>query len=280
MRSNANARSRFPLGNLAGRACIAFGRQGGARPVEGVVTIIQESRFQLLDDDGVAHHFVLAYNAAAEPEQLAPLLMRRVRVSYSDPKGIIGHELARSTCWAVTEWTCTRAPRIIRKSDLDHVIPDESELTAGVRIVPGRSYGFFTDTTLCIGCKACEVACKEWNNLPADHVGLTGDSYDNTGALSANTWRHVNFIEHAVRDDVSTPGPEWLADDERCLQALPQRPLRGGLPDRGALSHRVRYRGRAAGHLQRLRLLRPRLSVRCGRHQHARRQGAQMHAVL
>ena len=61
--------------------------------------------------------------------------------------------------------------------------------------MPGRSYGFFTDTTLCIGCKACEVACKEWNNLPADNLGLTGDSYDNTGALSANTWRHVNFIE-------------------------------------------------------------------------------------
>ena len=87
------------------------------------------------------------------------------------------------------------------QSDLDGVIANESELTAGVRIIAGRSYGFFTDTTLCIGCKACEVACKEWNNLPADHIGLTGHSYDNTGALSANTWRHVNFIEQAVRDD-------------------------------------------------------------------------------
>ena len=80
-------------------------------------------------------------------------------------------------------------------SEFDGPIPDESELTAGVRIVPGRSYGFFTDTTVCIGCKACEVACKEWNNLPADNVGLTGESYDNTGALSANTWRHVAFVE-------------------------------------------------------------------------------------
>ncbi len=87
------------------------------------------------------------------------------------------------------------------ESELDCVIPDESELTSGVRIEAGRSYGFFTDTTLCIGCKACEVACKEWNNLPADHIGLTGHSYDNTGALSANTWRHVNFIEQTVRDD-------------------------------------------------------------------------------
>jgi formate dehydrogenase iron-sulfur subunit len=64
------------------------------------------------------------------------------------------------------------------------------------RVEPGRTYGFFTDTTLCIGCKACEVACKEWNLLPADSIGLTGHSYDNTGQLSANTWRHVSFIEH------------------------------------------------------------------------------------
>jgi hypothetical protein len=59
--------------------------------MEGVVTVIQEGRFQLVDDDGVAHHFVLAHDAASEPEQLPSLLMRRVRVSYSDPKGIIGH---------------------------------------------------------------------------------------------------------------------------------------------------------------------------------------------
>jgi formate dehydrogenase iron-sulfur subunit len=103
------------------------------------------------------------------------------------------------------------------QSDLDGVIPDEAEITAGVRIRPGRSYGFFTDTTLCIGCKACEVACKEWNNLPADQIGLTGHSYDNTGALSANSWRHVSFIEHAVRDDVATPFQSgWLMMSDVC----------------------------------------------------------------
>jgi formate dehydrogenase iron-sulfur subunit len=97
------------------------------------------------------------------------------------------------------------------------MIPDEAELTAGVLVRPGRSYGFFTDTTVCIGCKACEVACKEWNNLPADHIGLTGDSYDNTGALSANTWRHVSFIEHAVRDDIQTPFQSgWLMMSDVC----------------------------------------------------------------
>jgi formate dehydrogenase iron-sulfur subunit len=55
--------------------------------------------------------------------------------------------------------------------------------------------GFFTDTSLCIGCKACEVACKEWNRVPDSPKGFTGHSYDNTGELGANTWRHVAFIE-------------------------------------------------------------------------------------
>jgi formate dehydrogenase iron-sulfur subunit len=57
------------------------------------------------------------------------------------------------------------------------------------------SKGFFTDTTVCIGCKACEVACKQWNQLPDDGFVFTAMSYDNTGALGASTWRHVAFIE-------------------------------------------------------------------------------------
>jgi formate dehydrogenase iron-sulfur subunit len=56
--------------------------------------------------------------------------------------------------------------------------------------------GFFTDTSICIGCKACEVACKEWNLVPEDGpLRISGNSYDNTMALGANTWRHVAFIE-------------------------------------------------------------------------------------
>jgi len=55
--------------------------------------------------------------------------------------------------------------------------------------------GFFTDTSICIGCKACEVACKEWNQIPASPQGFTGESYDNTIDLGADTWRHVAFIE-------------------------------------------------------------------------------------
>jgi formate dehydrogenase iron-sulfur subunit len=55
--------------------------------------------------------------------------------------------------------------------------------------------GFVTDTSVCIGCKACEVACKEWNGVPTAGLDLLGMSYDNTGALTANSWRHVAFIE-------------------------------------------------------------------------------------
>ncbi|HEV7885010.1 MAG TPA: 4Fe-4S dicluster domain-containing protein [Solirubrobacteraceae bacterium] len=61
--------------------------------------------------------------------------------------------------------------------------------------------GFFTDTSLCIGCKACEVACKEWNQVPAEGYDFTGMSIDNTKTLDANTWRHVAFIEQRVELD-------------------------------------------------------------------------------
>jgi formate dehydrogenase iron-sulfur subunit len=72
--------------------------------------------------------------------------------------------------------------------------------------------GFFTDTSICIGCKACEVACKEWNLVPEDGLDWTGESYDNTSALGANTWRHVAFVEQQ-----SDGGPpRWLMESDVC----------------------------------------------------------------
>jgi formate dehydrogenase iron-sulfur subunit len=62
----------------------------------------------------------------------------------------------------------------------------------------GPRLGFFTDTSVCIGCKACEVACKEWNLVPEDGLRFTGESYDNTSQLDANSWRHVAFVEQQV----------------------------------------------------------------------------------
>jgi formate dehydrogenase iron-sulfur subunit len=95
--------------------------------------------------------------------------------------------------------------------------------------------GFFTDTSVCIGCKACEVACKEWNAVPEDGIELTGMSYDNTASLGASTWRHVAFIEQITRPgtvlprgDTLPPGdtpdpmgpeppaPRWLMSSDVC----------------------------------------------------------------
>ncbi|MFF1278561.1 4Fe-4S dicluster domain-containing protein [Streptomyces marokkonensis] len=71
---------------------------------------------------------------------------------------------------------------------------DDIARAAGHTDPPPRM-GFFTDTSVCIGCKACEVACKEWNAIPEDGLELTGMSYDNTQGLGASTWRHVAFVE-------------------------------------------------------------------------------------
>ncbi|WP_052343935.1 4Fe-4S dicluster domain-containing protein [Kallotenue papyrolyticum] len=95
--------------------------------------------------------------------------------------------------------------------------------TTGSR--PG-AMGFLTDTTLCIGCKACEVACKQWNQLPMDNFGWTGHSYDHTGDLGATTWRHVAFIERldgadGQRVDVMPPfQSHWLMMSDVCKHCV------------------------------------------------------------
>jgi formate dehydrogenase iron-sulfur subunit len=79
--------------------------------------------------------------------------------------------------------------------------------------------GFFTDTTVCIGCKACEVACKQWNQLPEDGFSFTGMSYDNTGQLGDSTWRHVAFIERPAPLTGHTTGLgdlSWLMMSDVC----------------------------------------------------------------
>ncbi len=76
-----------------------------------------------------------------------------------------------------------------------------------------QEMGFFTDTTVCIGCKACEVACKQWNQLPADGFHWTGNSYDNTVTLSDTTWRHVAFVEQL---DGQRGTDRWLMMSDVC----------------------------------------------------------------
>jgi len=80
--------------------------------------------------------------------------------------------------------------------------------------------GFFTDTTVCIGCKACEVACKQWNQLPATEGGqntLSGDSYDNTRKLDGTHWRHVQFIEQFTED---RSDGRWLMMSDVCKHCV------------------------------------------------------------
>ncbi len=83
--------------------------------------------------------------------------------------------------------------------------------------------GFFTDTSICIGCKACEVACKEWNDVPADHFDMLGSSYDNSMSLNANQWRHVAFIEQ----------PKRLGNQESGLRQPPAAPAPAPAVDLG-----------------------------------------------
>jgi formate dehydrogenase iron-sulfur subunit len=78
--------------------------------------------------------------------------------------------------------------------------------------------GFFTDTSICIGCKACEVACKEWNLIPDDGLAWSGESYDNTSELGANSWRHVAFVEQRK--------PLRLDGDEAGIDGETEEPLR------------------------------------------------------
>ena len=111
--------------------------------------------------------------------------------------------------------------------------PRDPAPAAGWQDPPARK-GFFTDTSVCIGCKACEVACKEWNLIPQDGLNLLGMSYDNTGTLGADSWRHVAFIEQrapVARDpellgmpQASLPGQDvqdradmrWLMSSDVC----------------------------------------------------------------
>jgi formate dehydrogenase iron-sulfur subunit len=92
---------------------------------------------------------------------------------------------------------------------------------AGYPDAPAR-VGFFTDTSVCIGCKACEVACKEWNLIPDDGFNLLGMSFDNTGGLTANSWRHVAFIEQP-----RTPAPEPATAREPEFLGMPSFELPG-----------------------------------------------------
>lgn len=110
---------------------------------------------------------------------------------------------------------------MLRKNSLFGPIDPAAE--AGYVDPPPRK-GFFTDTSICIGCKACEVACKEWNEVPDDGFTMLGMSYDNTGSLNANTWRHVAFIEQP-RQTVDLGMPTFKPTEDGADATLTQEPV-------------------------------------------------------
>jgi len=83
-------------------------------------------------------------------------------------------------------------------------------------ITPGQDYGFFTDTSVCIGCKACEVACKQWNQLPGNEP-VFGDGFDNTSSLDSQNWRHVRLIDNVQDQTLGVgQGKAWLMMSDVC----------------------------------------------------------------
>jgi len=127
------------------------------------------------------------------------------------------------------------------------------------------SDGLLHRTTLCIGCKACEVACKQWNQLPATNGGMTtlsGNSYDNTGALDGLNWRHVKFVEQFNADRSQA---RWLLIATCVSTACARQP--GRVSDGSHHPHRVRHRGHPVRCVQWLPVLHRRVPIRRHRHQ-------------
>src|SRR5690625_6894916 len=70
------------------------------------------------------------------------------------------------------------------------------------------------DTTLCTGCKACQIACKEWHNLPATEFEKVPGTYQNPADRSVNTLMLMNFIEQYDED---TGTMDWLIIKDKCM---------------------------------------------------------------
>lgn len=67
------------------------------------------------------------------------------------------------------------------------------------------------DVTTCIGCKACQVACMEWNDI-RDEVGTCAGTYDNPRDLTENSWTVMRFAEIEEKGKL-----EWLIRKDGCM---------------------------------------------------------------
>src|SRR5262252_1277406 len=80
---------------------------------------------------------------------------------------------------------------------------------AGIRTMPIVSK--YIDTTICIGCKACEVACQEWNDLKVVSTAQTG-TYQTLPTLDASYWNLIRFHEQPLES-----GLAWLMRKDQCM---------------------------------------------------------------
>src|SRR3989449_4900102 len=89
-----------------------------------------------------------------------------------------------------------------------------------------EAMGFFTDTTICIGCKACEVACKNWNQLPAENGGVRnreGGKDGNSRRCEGAHWPPMKMLQHIQ----GTYRCRWQTISRSCDHNHPARGITG-----------------------------------------------------
>ncbi len=87
---------------------------------------------------------------------------------------------------------------------------DNKRKMSGVDVGRKRK-GLLITPDLCIACRGCQSACKQWNRLPGDDTKNTG-SYENPPRLTPNLYNQIHFIEN----DKSV-GVEWLFVRRACM---------------------------------------------------------------
>src|SRR5262249_19320265 len=167
-------------------------------------------------ESGLGAHQHAAKQRACQSARHAPTASVHDRRSHRAPRG---HAVALGLRGCGDRRHRQRAHPARRRSERDDSRGQGVRVQRGEGVMP-EPMGFYTDTTVCIGCKACEVACKEWNQLPATNGGrntLSGDSYDNTRRLDGIHWRHVKFVEQF---DADRRQGRWLMMSDVCKHCV------------------------------------------------------------
>jgi formate dehydrogenase iron-sulfur subunit len=92
---------------------------------------------------------------------------------------------------------------------LDIIRSSAGPTTPGIKSQP--TIAKLVDTSTCIGCKACEVACQEWNDLPPEETTQAG-TYQTMPDMTSNFWNLIRFSEHDTADRFN-----WLMRKDQCM---------------------------------------------------------------